>query len=54
MKVSELIEKLKNVLENEGDLNIYVDDMKPAALELCETIDRDDVAKYGTQYLSIC
>lgn len=53
MKVSELVAKLQNVIEKDGDLNIYIDDMKSPSLELCTTIDSEDIEKYGQQYLFV-
>lgn len=53
MKLSEWIVKQQEMLETEGDLNVYVGDMKEPRLGINETVDAEDAEIYGKNYLTI-
>jgi len=54
MKVSELMAKLQNVLERDGDINVYPEEAgEILKLVLNETVHHDDHAEFGKQYLTI-
>jgi len=55
MTVSELIAKLNNVLEKDGDMNVYGHDMSAVVLDLCGGGDLEDPDSptFGKTYLCI-
>jgi len=55
MKASELIAKLQNVVEKDGDVNVYGHDMNSITLDLCGGGDLEDADSptAGKTYLCI-
>jgi hypothetical protein len=51
--VWELIAILLETAKREGNVNVYVADMKIPAVEMNETVTTEDISKYGQKYLSI-
>lgn len=55
MLVSKLIAKLQDVLERDGDINVYTLDMDTPRLKLCDPSDEDEEGdpNRGKAYLCI-